>query len=243
MPRGQYHLVSDRGSGWPRHIPSSPLSVANVHVTGYLCRPDRVGVAVWACLSRTRGDRRGEPQQLENQMSKPATSLTRDLASLVASAAVWRPIEPLDAPSSRVMDVVVTETARSHLRTINAAVAHLAEPARWARLRDAAVASFPNNPARRLSPTPPTRHRHYTTRQQFTSEVIDAWRRGVRREAADVALRRRDVRPRRGHLDPPRRHTDCRGRHDVDTGPHPPPHVCCTDRQERPQTGCHPQRR
>lgn len=131
--------------------------------------------------------------------------LTSTLDPLVASGRVWRPIERLDAPPGGVMDLVVTEVARSHFGTLSAAVRHLNDPATWAALQRAAGTAFPNDPGRRMAPTPPTRHRHYMIRQRLTGEIIDQWQRGVRHEAVDAALHIGNFDPARGtwtHPDP-----------------------------------------
>lgn len=129
--------------------------------------------------------------------------LTSILDALVASERAWRPIERLDVPAGRVMSLVVAEAARSHLGTLSAAVRHLDDPAIWAALQCAGMTAFPNDPGRRLPPTPPTRHRHYMIRQRLhrrDHRPMEARRplRGGRCCAAHRALRSRTR-----DLDPP----------------------------------------
>ena len=117
----------------------------------------------------------------------PEQSLIETLERFVANEALWRSIEPLDVPTERVIDLILMDLARSELGTIKAALLCLRDPRVWKRLQDAAAAAFPNDPGRRLPPTPPTRHRYDLARRCVTAETLDELQRGSRREIIEVA--------------------------------------------------------
>ena len=87
-----------------------------------------------------------------------------------------------------VMDILVTEIAAQLVGSASQATRMLADPPTWAALELATQRAFPNDPARRLSRTAPSRHQHQRARQKcFTDDILVVLQRGARREAVRAA--------------------------------------------------------
>ena len=117
------------------------------------------------------------------------------LEDFVSREAWWELTEQLERKLRQgpprnftVMDILVTEIAAQLVGSASAATRMLADPPTWAALELAAQRVFPNDPARRLSRTAPSRHQHLRGRQNiFTDKVLAVLQRGARQEAVRAA--------------------------------------------------------
>ena len=123
-----------------------------------------------------------------------------NLVKIVESVWLWRILEDLERSfvtvrsgpprRYRLIDIVVMGAAAQLTGNVRNAETYLREPTIWWRLRSAATAAFPNDPTRRLSPTPPSRHQDYRARRYLlTSELLDELQRRVRTEIVKAAKR------------------------------------------------------
>ena len=87
-----------------------------------------------------------------------------------------------------VMDILVTEIAAQLVDSANAATRMLADPPTWAALKLAAQRGFPNDPARWLSQTAPSRDQHRRALQKIvTDDTLAVLQRGARQQAVRAA--------------------------------------------------------
>ena len=107
-----------------------------------------------------------------------------DLVKLVESAWLWQIVEDLEerfvvARSGpprryRLIDIFVMSSAAQVAGNVRNAEAFLHKHTIWWRLRSAASAAFPTDPAQRLSPSPPSRYQyHRAHRSLLTSGLLD----------------------------------------------------------------------
>lgn len=119
-------------------------------------------------------------------------SVQQQLESCATWEALWTLVEESESSLELhryygLMDVVVMEIASHLLDGAPRAARTLAHPPLWAALRLAVERAFPDNPERRLSRTALSRQQHHRARQALTGDTLDAFQRGVRREAARAA--------------------------------------------------------
>ena len=119
------------------------------------------------------------------------SSDVEDLVRLVESEWLWALLEDLEerfvvarrGPPRRyrLIDIFVMVAAARVAGNVKNASAFLNKPTIWWRLRSAASAAFPTDPARRLSPTPPNRYQYHRAHQSLlTSGLLDELQRRVR---------------------------------------------------------------
>ena len=128
-------------------------------------------------------------------------SMMQHLEAVAAWEPLWEIVEQLEAlPSAntgrgvsprreyRLMDILLMEPAALLEGSYLGGARLLREPWAWKRLRRAARRAFPNDPARRLSVTAPSRHQHYRARRDLLSgEMLAVLKRGLRAQAVKIA--------------------------------------------------------
>ena len=165
------------------------------------------------------------------------SSDVEDLVKLVECEWLWALLKDLEerfvvarrGPPRRyrLMDIFVMAAAVRVAGNVGNAEAFLNKPTIWWRLRSAASAAFPTDPARRLSPTPPSRFQYHRARRSLlTRGLLDELQRRVRTRMVETVQQlglsdpnlwspRRGVSPRRDWREPSHRVAEleaaCRG--------------------------------